>query len=61
MLVPYLNLTPDERAQIVQQELAEKRITLTEEPARIDGHSTAVLARKQWGVIVLGNTRLKIG
>lgn len=26
MLIPYLNLTPDERAQIVQQELAENRI-----------------------------------
>jgi hypothetical protein len=32
MLIPYLNLTPDERTQIVQQELAENRIALTEEP-----------------------------
>jgi hypothetical protein len=56
MLVPYLNLTLDERAQIVQRELAEKRITLTEEPTRINGHPATVLACKQWGVIVLGNT-----
>lgn len=60
MLVPYLNLTPDERAQIVRQELAEKRITLTEEPTRINGHPTTVLACKQWGVIVLGNTLLAL-
>ena len=58
MLVPYFNLTPDERAQIVQQELAEKRITLTEEPTTINGHPATVLACKQWGVIALGDRLL---
>jgi hypothetical protein len=46
MLIPYLNLTPDERAQIVHQELAENRITLTEEPTTINGHPATVLACK---------------
>ena len=58
MLVPYFNLTPDERAQIVQQELAEKRITLTDEPTTINGHPATVLACKQWGVIALGDRLL---
>jgi hypothetical protein len=58
MLIPYLNLTPDERTQIVQQELAEKRITLTEEPTTIDGRPAIVLACKQWGVIALGDRLL---
>jgi hypothetical protein len=58
MLIPYLNLTADERAQIVQQELAENRITLTEEPTTINGHPATVLACKQWGVIALGNRLL---
>lgn len=58
MLVPYLNLTPDERIQIVLQELAEKRIALTEEPTKINGQPATVLACKQWGVIVLGDRLL---
>jgi hypothetical protein len=55
MLVPYLNLSPDERIRIVLQELAEKRTVLTEEPTTFNGRPAAVLACKQWGVIVLGD------
>jgi len=61
MLVPYLNLSPDERVQIVLQELAEKRTTLTEEPTMINGKPAKILACKQWGVIVLGNVLLGLG
>jgi hypothetical protein len=55
MLVPYLNLSPDERIRIVLQELAEKRTVLTEEPTTFNGQPATVLACKQWGVIVLGD------
>lgn len=60
MLVPYLNLSPDERAQIVMQELAEKRIVLTEEPTMFNGQPATVLACKPWGVIVLGDQLLAL-
>jgi hypothetical protein len=58
LLVPYLNLSPDERVRIVLQELAEKRMSLTEETTMINGKPAKVLACKQWGVIVLGDVLL---
>jgi hypothetical protein len=60
MLVPYLNLSPDERIQIVLQELAEKRTVLTEEPTSYNGQPATVLACKQWGVIVVGDRLLAL-
>jgi hypothetical protein len=55
MLVPYLNLSADERIRIVLQEPTEKRTVLTEEPTTFNGQPATVPACKQWGVIVLGN------
>jgi hypothetical protein len=55
MLVPYYNLSPEGRARIVQQEIAEGKVVLTQVPTTIDGQAASVLACKQWGVIVLGD------
>jgi hypothetical protein len=61
LLVPYLNLSPDERIQIVLQELAEKRTVLTEEPTTFNGQPGTLRACKRWGVIVLGDRLLALG
>jgi hypothetical protein len=60
MLVPYFNLTPEERIQIVTMELAEGRKVWDEMPTTIDGRPTTVLACKQWAVIVLGEQLLAL-
>jgi hypothetical protein len=55
MLVPYLNLSPNERAQIVQQELAEGQQVLSKVETSINGQPATVLACKKWGVLILGD------
>jgi hypothetical protein len=58
MLVPYLNLSPEERIQIVKMELAEGKQAFSKMLTKVDGRATTVLACKQWGVIVLGGQLL---
>jgi hypothetical protein len=60
LLVPYLNLTPQERAEIVQQEVLEGKTVFTEMPTKIDGKEGRVLACKRWGVLLLGNRLLPL-
>lgn len=58
MLVPYLNLSPDDRIRIVLMEQAEGKQVWSEIPTLIDGQPTTVLACRQWAVIVLGGRLL---
>lgn len=58
MLIPYLNLSPEERALIVMQELAEGKKSLSKFPTIIDGKPGHILACKQWGVILAGDRLL---
>ena len=55
MILPYVNLAPDVRLTIVQQELAESREVFSEIPTMINGQPATILACKKWGVIALGN------
>ncbi len=55
MLTPYLNLSPEDRVLIMQQELAEGKQVLSEISTMINGQPATVLACKQWGVVVLGD------
>jgi hypothetical protein len=58
MLVPYLNLSPDDRIRIVLMEQAEGKQVWSEITTLVDGQPAAVLACKQWAVIVLGGRLL---
>jgi hypothetical protein len=60
MLLPYVNLSPNDRLHIVQQELAEGKQVFSEMPTTINGQPVTVLACKEWGVIVLGDRALAL-
>jgi hypothetical protein len=60
MLVPYLNLSHEDRIRIVQMELAEGKEVWTELATTIDGQPAKVLACTRWGVIVLGDCLLAL-
>ena len=60
MLVPYLNLKPEDRIRVVLLELAEGKEVWTELLTTIDGQPAKVLACKHWGVIVIGGRLLAL-
>jgi len=55
MLVPYLNLSGEDRCRIAIEEVCEGREVWSEMPTMANGVVTKVLASKKWGVIALGN------
>lgn len=60
MLVPYLNLPPDERIRILEEELREGVDVWSEMPTMINGQPVKVLACKKLGIIVLGDRVLAL-
>lgn len=58
MMLPYLNLPSAVRVRLVVEELQAGRDVLSEVPTMINGHPGAVLACKEWGVIILPDGRL---
>jgi hypothetical protein len=55
MLVPYLNLSPEDRIRILLQELKEGAEVWSQVPTSINGQPANVLACKKWGIVVLGD------
>lgn len=60
MLVPYLNLAPEDRIKILRQELKEGTEVWTHVPTKINGQPASVLACKKWGIVALGNRLLAL-
>jgi hypothetical protein len=60
MLVPYLNLSPEDRIQILRQELKEGTEVWAQVPTTINGQPASVLACKKWGIVALGNRLLAL-
>ena len=55
MLVPYFNLSGEDRVRIVQEEQLEGKIVWTEIETMIDGKPQRLLVCKEWGIVFLGN------
>lgn len=60
MLVPYLNLPPEDRIKVVLLEQAEGKQVWSEMPTQVDGKSATVLACRRWGVIAVGGKVLAL-
>lgn len=60
MLVPYLNLSPEDRIQILLQELKEGAEVWTQLQTKINGRPAGVLACKKWGIVALGDRLLAL-
>jgi hypothetical protein len=60
MLVPYLNLPPEDRIKILLQELKEGAEVWTQVPTKINGQPASVLACKKWGIVILGDRLLAL-
>jgi hypothetical protein len=60
LLVPYLNLSPRDRVQVVLAELAEGRAEASEVSTVVDGKPAKVLAFKKWGVLRLNGVLLPL-
>jgi hypothetical protein len=54
MLVPYMNLSPEIRQQVILEEMTEGRNVWSDMPATIDGVEVTVSACKEWGAFMLG-------
>ena len=55
MLLPYLNLSKDVRAQVIMEEIAEGREVWSEMSTTIDGHEARIPVCKEWGAILVGD------
>jgi hypothetical protein len=60
MLVPYHNLSGDDRIAIVGQELSEGKPVLTKLATKVNGQPATILVSKQWSVIFPGNRALAL-
>lgn len=60
MLVPYLNLSPEARIQILRQELKEGAEVWTRVSTKMNEQPATVLACKKWGIVVLGDRLLAL-
>jgi hypothetical protein len=54
MMLPYLRLSRDVRAQVVMEEMAEGRQVWSEMPTTINGQQTKIPVNREWGAILLG-------
>jgi hypothetical protein len=61
LLVPYMNLSPEERLIVVQQEIAEEQDVWTMMSAVINGQASNIPVCKKWGVILLGDQAVPLG
>jgi len=61
MLLPYLNLTQEERLRVVRKELAEGRAKLEDLNTLVNGKPAAIKACKPWGVIFVGKAAIALG
>lgn len=53
LLLPHLNLSPQERCEIVLKEIQEGRAALKEFPTVVNGKPASVLGSRNWGVLLL--------
>lgn len=60
MLIPYLNLSPEERMRITLAEEAEGRAVWSELTTVINGQPATLLACKPWGILHLGDRLLAL-
>src|SRR5438094_939025 len=61
MLLPYLNLTQEERLQVVRKELAEGRAKLEDLNTLVNGEPAVIKVSKAWGVIFVGKAAIALG
>jgi hypothetical protein len=54
MMVPYMNLSPEIRQQVILEEMAEGRNVWSDMPATINGETGTVSACREWGAFMLG-------
>ena len=54
MLLPYLRLSEEDRAEVIQQEMAEGKEVWVDMETVVDGVQMTVKACKEWGALLLG-------
>jgi hypothetical protein len=60
MLLPYLKLSNEERARIIEEESKEGQEVWSMMETEIDGNIKKVRVCKKWGAVVLGNRLLML-